>query len=211
MTGIEALAAFTVTAGLITLTPGLDTALVLRTAAVEGGRRALCAGLGVAAGCLAWGLAVALGLGAVLAASELAYTVLRWTGAAYVVWLGIRLIRGAGAGPDVQDAVTGPHTGAPGWFLRGLTTNLLNPKVGVFYVTFLPQFVPAGADVVVFSTLLATVHAVEGIAWFTLLVAATRPLTAALRRPRVTRVLDTVTGGVLLAFGLRLVTGSPRA
>ena len=92
MTLATALALFMVAAGLLTITPGLDTAMVLRTAALESARRAGLAALGVVCGCLAWGAAVALGLGVLLAASETAYTALKWAGAAYLAWLGINLI-----------------------------------------------------------------------------------------------------------------------
>ena len=88
-----ALLAFTAAAALLTVTPGLDTALILRTAASEGPRRAFLAGVGICLGCFGWGLIVALGLGVLLAASTLAYTLLKWAGAAYLVWLGVQLIR----------------------------------------------------------------------------------------------------------------------
>ena len=87
--------------------------------------------------------------------------------------------------------------------MRGCLTNALNPKIGVFYVTFLPQFIPAGADVMRFSLLLAAVHAVLGMLWFGLLVAATRPARW-LSRPAVMRGLDRMTGAVFIAFGLKL-------
>jgi threonine/homoserine/homoserine lactone efflux protein len=214
VTNAEALIAFTLAAGLVTVTPGLDTALVLRTAAVEGGRRAFLAGVGICTGCLAWGLVAAFGLGAVLAASEFAYTSLRWAGAAYLLYLGGRMVfnaQSAGlAGMEVGDGIrTGISPG--GWLVRGFVTNILNPKVGVFYVTFLPQFVPAGAEVMSFSVLLAAIHALEGVLWFALLIAAIRPLTAALRQPRVVRALDRITGGVLIAFGLKLILDARRA
>jgi threonine/homoserine/homoserine lactone efflux protein len=210
MTPVEALLAFTLAATLLTLTPGLDTALVLRTAGVEGSRQALLAGLGVALGCLAWGAAVAVGLGALLAVSELAYTVLRWVGAAYLLWLGVGLLRQARAGLVVE--ADGAPAGAGGrrWLLRGLLTNLLNPKVGVFYVTFLPQFVPAGAPATGFMLLLAGIHAGLGVVWFGALVAATRPLGRVLRRAAVVRAIDRITGGVLIAMGLRLALESRR-
>jgi threonine/homoserine/homoserine lactone efflux protein len=212
VTPTEALVAFALAAGLMTVTPGLDTALVLRTAAVEGGRRAFLAGVGVCAGCLAWGVVAALGLGALLAASEAAYVALRWAGAAYLLWLGARMILGARAGLDTSGPgeASGVATSPAGWFVRGFVTNLLNPKVGVFYVTFLPQFLPAGVDAVSFSVLLAAVHAAEGVLWFTALILATRPIAAAFRRPAVVRTLDRVTGGVLIAFGLRLVLDGRR-
>lgn len=196
----QSLLAFTLAAALLTVTPGLDTALILRTAAAEGARRALAAGLGICLGCLVWGAVVAFGLGALLAASELAYLVLKWVGAAYLVWLGVQLLRSTRTG--LADAP--PPAPGSAWFRRGLLTNLLNPKVGVFYVSFLPQFVPPGAGVAATTLLLAAIHAALGLAWFLLLVAATRPLGQALRRPRVIRALDRATGGIFLLFAARL-------
>ncbi len=92
MTLTAALIAYVAAAGLLTITPGLDTAMVLRTAAAEGPRRAALTALGIGCGCLVWGLAVALGLGVVLAASSALYTAIRWAGAAYLIWLGVNLI-----------------------------------------------------------------------------------------------------------------------
>lgn len=202
MTVVQALTAFTAAAALLTLTPGLDTAMVLRTAAAEGPRRGAAAALGVICGCLCWGVAVALGLGALLAVSSTAYLLLRWTGAAYLVWLGVRLILRPRKRFDLAEPEGAPVSG--GWWRRGLLTNLLNPKVGVFYVSFLPQFTPAGVPTIPFVMLLALIHAVLGLAWFAVLIAATAPLQAWLRRAAVVRWLDRVTGGVFMAFGLKL-------
>jgi threonine/homoserine/homoserine lactone efflux protein len=208
MSVLDALLLFTAAAAVVTVTPGLDTALVLRTAIAEGPRRAMLAGAGVSAGVLTWGVLASVGLGAVLAVSDLAYHGLRIAGAAYLLYLGVRLIvrPRRSAGPDGAAAAAGPASGESGAraFSRGLMTNLLNPKVGVFYVTFLPQFVPAGVDVVGFSTLLAGIHAVEGMLWFAALVVATRPLGRLLARPAVIVALDRLTGGVFVAFGLKL-------
>ena len=204
MTTAHALLAFSAAAGLLTITPGLDTALVLRTAAVDGGRRALLAGVGVCLGCLVWGLAVAVGLGGLLAVSRLAYDGLRVAGALYLIYLGIRLFTRSAPSLELSGMAADP-TRAPSWFARGLLTNLLNPKVGVFYVTFLPQFIPAGASVTSFSMLLAGIHALEGIAWFALLVTATRPLARWLRRPGVAKGLDRATGIVFVGFGAGLL------
>lgn len=203
-----ALLAFSVAALIMTLTPGLDTALVLRTAATEGPRRAFMAGLGICVGCLAWGAAAAFGLGALLAASQFAYEVLRIAGAAYLLYLGAGLLwrarRARAASGPGRPARPQAGVGALGWLRRGCLTNLLNPKVGVFYITFLPQFIPQGADVLGFSLLLAALHAMIGIAWFAVLVAATRPLARWLGRPGVGRGLDAATGVVFVAFGLKL-------
>lgn len=205
MTVAQALLAFTLAAGLLTITPGLDTAIVLRTAAVEGPRRAALAAVGVLLGCLAWGGAVALGLGALLQASALAFEILRWAGAAYLVWLGLGLLLRPRARFDLG-AGEAPAAGRGdlAWLRRGLLTNLLNPKVGVFYISFLPQFLPAGAPAGSFIFGLAAIHAVLGLAWFGLLIGATRPVSGLLRRERVVQGLDRITGGVFLAFAARL-------
>ena len=200
----QSLIAFTIAAALLTVTPGLDTALVLRTAAAEGARRALMAGLGICAGCLAGAWSSRSGLGILLDASELAYTILRWVGARLS-----RLSRDQ-ADPLAPRSDFGLDEGSSdrpsgrGWFWRGLLTNLLNPKVGIFYVSFLPQFIPAGVAVPATTLLLAAIHSALGLAWFAALILATRPIAAALRKPPVVRTLDRLTGGLFLLFGARL-------
>jgi threonine/homoserine/homoserine lactone efflux protein len=201
---LASLTAFTIAAALLTITPGLDTALVLRTATVEGPKHAWAAAIGIVSGVLVWGLVAAAGLGIVLLASEFAYQALQIAGAAYLAYLGCKLLfsrrQPAATAAEVPEAAGS----AWGWFGRGLLTNLLNPKVGLFYVTFMPQFIPAEANVFLFGALLALIHDVLGILWFTLLIAATRPLTGWLRRPAVTLWLDRATGGLFLGFGARL-------
>ena len=194
------LIAYTAAASLLTVTPGLDTALVLRTVATRGARQAALAGIGIAAGCFGWALLVALGLGALLAASQLAYTVLRWIGAAYLVWMGYRMLRYPRR--SLIAAQTDRNQDAA--FTTGLLTNLLNPKVGVFYVSFLPQFVPQGVPAAPYMLLLGAIHAVLGVIWFGCLIAATRPLTRVLQRPRVVESCDRLTGGMFVAFGVGL-------
>lgn len=200
-----ALVAFSIAAALLTITPGLDTALVLRTAAVEGPRRAMFAGTGIVTGVLAWGLIAALGLGAVLAVSEIAFRAVQLAGAAYLIWLGWGMLRAA-IRPEPRGAATVVAPRAPNWFLRGVMTNLLNPKVGVFYVSFLPQFLPTGVPVVPFSILLAGIHAAMGLVFFAAITAATVPFQRALTGRRLPRVLDGITGSVLIFFALRLLT-----
>jgi threonine/homoserine/homoserine lactone efflux protein len=201
MSVTTALIAYLAAATLLTIAPGLDTAIVLRTAAVEGPRRAALAALGVVCGCLAWGVAVALGLGILLAASRLAYVILKWVGAAYLAWLGINLLIRPRTAFDLGVA---PASGGGNWWLRGFLTNLLNPKVGVFYVSFLPQFVPKDVAPAPFIVLLAVIHGLLGALWFAGLIAATAPLRRWLQRTAVVRWLDRLTGVVLLGFGARL-------
>jgi len=203
MTPLQALLAFGLAAGLLTITPGLDTALVLRTAATEGPRRAFAAAMGIGLGCMVWGVAAACGAGALLTASEAAYTALKWAGAAYLLWLGLRMI--ARPREAFEPGILSPTGGgALASMRRGLLTNLLNPKVGVFYISFLPQFVPTGANPATFGVLLAGLHVVMGLLWAGLLIAATAPLAGLLREASVIRWLDRITGGVFIAFGLRL-------
>lgn len=204
MTTAQALIAFALAAGLLTITPGLDTALVLRTAAAEGWRRASAVAVGIGLGCLAWGAAAAFGAGALLVASNTAYTALKWAGAAYLIWLGVNLLRKPRARFEAGAGEAPPAGGLAAALAKGFWNNLLNPKVGVFYVSFLPQFVPAGASPAAFGLLLAAIHVVMGLAWAGGLILATAPIAKALRRPGVVKWLDRATGGVFVAFGLRI-------
>lgn len=190
--------AFLAAAALLTVAPGLDTAFVLRTAAVEGWRSALLGALGILIGCLLWAAAVAVGVGAVIAASEAAYAALRWAGAAYLLYLGVKLIL-TKRRLDLEKTAPADHA-----FSRGLLTNLLNPKVGVFYVSFLPQFVPEGAVVGPYVMFLALVHAAMGAIWFLALIAMTQPLTRFLKRAPVIRAIDRLTGGLFIGFAALL-------
>jgi threonine/homoserine/homoserine lactone efflux protein len=194
------LTAYIAAASLLTVTPGLDTALVLRTAASVGTRRAALTGLGIAAGCFSWAVIVAAGLGAVLAASQLAYTVLKWAGAVYLVWTGFKMLRH----PRREFAAESSSEVPRAAFSTGLLTNLLNPKVGIFYVSFLPQFVPPDVRAAPYMLLLGAIHAGLGLIWFACLIAATRPVARFLRKPAVVRTCDRVTGSMFVAFGIGL-------
>lgn len=202
---LASLLAYLAAATLLTITPGLDTALVLRMATTGSARRAALAGLGIASGCFAWALLVALGLGALLSASRVAYTVLRWIGAGYLFWVGYQMLRRPRRTFQVA-AQNGQRHGAA--FLTGLLTNLLNPKVGIFYVSFLPQFVPPGVVVAPYILLLGALHALLGLIWFLCLIMATQPISRFLRRPAVVQGCDRLTGMVFVAFGLGLALES---
>ena len=213
MTISSSLWSFALVVGLLTLTPGLDTALILRTAALGRRQGAWGVVLGIQAGTLVWGALTSLGVTAVLTASHLAYEVLRWAGAAYLVWMGARMLIGTfrrETAPMPEDSVLEDRvledTVARG-FRQGLTTNLLNPKVGAFYVAVLPQFIPAGAAPLAMGVLLASVHVALGLIWSTVLVAFARVLRERLRTARARRLLDRVTGTVIAAFGVRLALG----
>ena len=199
MTVLSSLGSFAVVVGLLTLTPGMDTALILRTAAVGAPRRAWGVVLGIQSGTLVWGVLTSAGITALLTASRLAYDVVRWAGACYLIWMGLSMLWSA------RRARIEPLTGAeaPGWG-RGFLTNLLNPKMGAFYVALLPQFIPPGAPTFAFGVLLAGVHIVLGTAWSAVLVGLAHRLRAVLRRPAARRVMDRITGTVITGFGVRL-------
>ncbi len=205
MTVIQSLASFVLAAGLLVVTPGLDTALILRTATSDGASQAMKAVLGIVVGCLVWGAATAVGLAALLAASEAAFTAVKWIGTAYLLWLGIGLIRRprrSFEGLPGSRLRMGDHR--LGWFWKGVLQNVLNPKMGIFYISFLPQFVPAGLPPAGYTFLLAAIHGMLGLMWFAALILATRPLVHALRRPVVLATLDRLTGCVFVAFGVNL-------
>ena len=197
----ENLIAFTLAATLLTLTPGIDTVLVLRTAAVEGRRQAFRAALGINAGCLIWGAAVAFGLGALLAVSEFGYNLLKYCGAAYLAWLGLHMLLRPRT--SLAPAQAGGQPGS-NWFLRGLLGNVLNPKVGIFYLYFLPQFIPQGQPLIAWTFGLVGIHVALSLVWAALLIGATQPLGRWLRREAVIRWMDRSTGLIFLLFAARL-------
>jgi len=211
MSPAVALLAFIGAGSILIVTPGPDTALVLRTAAVEGPRRGAYTSAGICFGLLLWGLAAALGISAVLAASHTAYTVLRAVGAAWLVWLGFNIFsrrpHGTAADPGTARIVDGSDAA---WFWRGLLSNVTNPKVGVFFITFLPQFVPASVAVAPWIALLVVIHVVLSVIWLGLLIVATRSVGRVLQRPTVARTLDRITGAVLVSAGLRLAAEGRR-
>ncbi|MFH8493933.1 LysE family translocator [Streptomyces coeruleorubidus] len=216
MITLDAIGTFTLLVGLLTLTPGLDTALVLRTAALGHRRRAWGVVLGIQSGTLVWGTLASLGVTALLTTSHLAYQTLRWAGAAYLVWMGGMMLwatwrrsssesaRTAGAGTEARAGAGDTLLG--GW-RQGTATNLLNPKMGAFYVAVLPNFIPAGTSHLGAGVLLAGVHILLAVAWACALIAFARVLRDRLRRPSARRCLDRVTGTVIAAFGIRLALG----
>jgi threonine/homoserine/homoserine lactone efflux protein len=200
----SAVVGFALVALLLTLTPGLDTALVLRSALTKRRRDAAATGAGIVAGLFVWGAAAAVGVSALLAASHLAYDVLRYAGAAYLLWFGLRLLVRAVRGTAGVDAGAPVQVSAWRAARQGLTTNLLNPKVGVFYAALLPQFIPPQDNPLAVGVLLAAVHGLITVVWFAVLITLASVLGRWLRRPATVRTIDGVTGTALLGFGLKL-------
>ena len=197
---LVSLTTFTLAAVLIVLLPGPDTLVVVRNL-VRGGRRvAARTVLGVLSGLVVWVVTAALGLSAVLRASHDAYVGLRVLGAAYLIYLGVRSLRSRGAG-----AGTGPNRRFIGsGYSAGLRTDLLNPKVGVFFVTFLPGFVPHGYSVAWSSLLFGGIFVALTAVYFAILLIASGPVTRWLANSALRRRMDRCTGLILIGFGLRL-------
>ncbi|MEW1839084.1 LysE family translocator [Nonomuraea angiospora] len=191
---------FALVVALLTLTPGLDTALVLRTSLLAGRRAAWGVTLGIQLGTLTWGVVTAAGLSALLAASRLGYEILRWAGVAYLLWMGLRMLLAKAAPHEEPEQAVRFGAG----FRRGLVTNLLNPKVGAFYVAMLPHFIPDGAPHAAMGLLLAGVHVAEGLLWSAALIGFASLVSGFLRTPAVRRFLDRLTGVVIVGFGIRL-------
>jgi threonine/homoserine/homoserine lactone efflux protein len=209
MTVPQALLSFALVAGLLTIIPGLDTSLVLRSSLVRGRAYAFGAAGGILTGSLIWGVAAATGASALLAASELAYDLLTWAGAAYMIGLGARMIWQSFQPQKAQDAgavVEPSKRSVGGAWLVGTGTNLLNPKVGVFYLATIPQFIPAGTSPLLMGLLLAAVHCLLGLAWFTIIIFGTGFTARWVRNTRAVRIIDRITGGVMIAFGGKLAT-----
>ncbi|MDQ4215865.1 LysE family translocator [Microbacterium capsulatum] len=204
MTLGQAVLSFALVVGLLTILPGLDTALVIRGTVTRSRRYGFAALLGIQVGTLIWGAAAASGAAALLAASEAAYTVLCYAGAAYLAGMGIAMIvKTFRRGQDPEVVAVQRANGRSG-FLLGLVTNLTNPKVGVFYMATIPQFVPAGQSPLFVGMLLAGVHCLLGLVWLGLIILGANRLAPRLRSARVIRWIDRGTGGVLVLFGARL-------
>ena len=202
-----AVSTFAVAAALIVLLPGPDTLVMIR-GLVRGGRsRGIATACGILTGLAVWVSAAALGLSALVEASSIGYDVLRIAGAVYLIWLGVQSLllrrdraaaQAAGEQPLAGRGLFGSGFGA------GLLTDLLNPKVGVFFVSFLPGFVPDGASVGWSTLLFGAIFIAETALYCTVLVLLAGRVTAWMNAPKTRRRLDTATGSVLIAFGIRL-------
>jgi threonine/homoserine/homoserine lactone efflux protein len=194
--------AFIGIAALLTILPGADMALVAKVTLLDGRRAAFFTSLGICAGLPMHATASALGLSLILATSAEAFTLVKFAGAAYLAYLGIRTIRDS-LRPVVDPLVTAPPArGKRAAFAQGFLSNVLNPKVALFYLTFLPQFISPGDNVLAKSLLLAGIHAVLGLVWLPLYAYAIDRLSALLRGAR--RWLERLSGAALIGLGLRL-------
>lgn len=199
--------AFLGIAGLLTIIPGADTGLVTKNAITRGRTAAFFTTFGICLGCLCHATASALGLSVVLRESARAYEWVKLTGAGYLVYIGARALWAACKPYGVEQSVAFRAEQRRGvWFsfFEGMLTNLLNPKVAIFYLTFLPQFIAPGENVLRKSLFLASIHVLMGLVWLCTYAMLLDRMSAVLTRPSVKRKLEAFTGAVLVAFGLRL-------
>ena len=203
----EAVFQFALVAALLTVIPGMDTVLVLRTAISRGHGSAFATAAGICTGTVFWGVAAALGASALLAASETAFTALKMAGACYMAWLAVSmLVRSFRKGTVVDTAISARQHGARTAWLSGITTSLLNPKVGVFYMAMIPQFLPPDASPLLMGILLPLVHNIEGMAWFSIIILATHHARRWLQSDAVSKATDRIACAVLLAFAAKIAT-----
>jgi threonine/homoserine/homoserine lactone efflux protein len=204
--------AFAGIAAVLTITPGADMALVAKNVFTRGKQSSFATTAGICSGLFVHATASALGLSAILAESARAFEVVKWAGAVYLFYLGVRaLLRAA---KSTASAVENPARAAKtmgrikiGWwgsYAEGLLTNLLNPKVALFYLTFLPQFIAPGDPVLPISLLLAGLHVAMSLVWLIAYAGALQKLNATMTRSGVRRGIEAVTGGLLMALGVRL-------
>jgi threonine/homoserine/homoserine lactone efflux protein len=198
--------AFVVISLLLAIAPGPDTALATRNALVGGRHAALFTVLGVATGLLVWTVAASVGIAALIQASEPAFLALKVIGSLYLMYLGIQALRAAFSRSGPRDL---PHEIAHRIrprvaFRQGLLCNLGNPKVAIFFTSFLPQFAAGDHPSFLSLLLLALTFCAIGLSWLTIYSLGIARAGDFLRRPRVRRVIEGLTGTVLIGFGIRL-------
>jgi RhtB (resistance to homoserine/threonine) family protein len=202
--------AFAGIAALLVITPGADMALVAKNGLAQGRRAALATAFGVNLGGVIWTLAAALGVAAFVRSSATAFNTLRVAGAIYLFYLGLQAIWGSRHRGERQEPMDLPYArtrpGGRAAFRQGVVSNLLNPKIAVFYTSLIPQFVAPGQSIFTRSLLLGGLMNLMAIIWLSSYACLVARASAVLRRPRIRRWLDRLTGAVLIAFGLRLAT-----
>jgi threonine/homoserine/homoserine lactone efflux protein len=197
---ISTLISFLGVAVLLSLLPGPATALVVRSAAVHGRREAFHTVLGNSTGILFWALASVLGISALVAASEAAFAVLKIAGAVVLVYLGVQALRGGSV-----ESVPKPARTA---YAQGLLTSGANPKLAVFFIALLPQFVPDGAPVLAWTLAMAAILIAVDLVYFTALAWVVSRAKRTLVGSRLARRVEQLTGAVMIALGVRVALES---
>lgn len=201
--GIQHFGAFLLACIALNLTPGLDTFYILARSGREGRAVGVAAALGIVSGCVVHTLAAVLGISAILMTSALAFSALKYLGAAYLVWIGLRMLLSR----EQQRQPTATRgMGVAAAFRQGMLTNVLNPKVALFYLAFLPQFVSVQAAHPQLALLVLGLSFIgTGLTWAMVLALLGAHIHRQLqRRPRLGLWMDRICGGVLLGFGVKL-------
>jgi RhtB (resistance to homoserine/threonine) family protein len=207
--GAVQLGPFLAVAAIVVITPGVDMALVTRNALVHGRGAALMTAVGINVGILFWLTAAALGLAAVVATSASAFAVIKLAGALYLIYLGVQALRSARAQRQADQARERAAPSGRRAFRQGLVSNLLNPKIAVFFTGLLPQFVGTHGSAGELL-LLGLLFNAMGLCWLLCYAAAAARGRDVLVRPRVKRTLDRISGLVLIGLGARLALDSRR-
>ena len=197
--------AFLLAAVVLTATPGPDNLMVLSVGMSKGRRSGIAFGLGCALGCLSHTLLAVIGVGALIAASPMAFTLLKWAGGAYLIWLGIQALRHAGAVRIASDQAVAESLRR--YFAKGLFANAINPKVVLFFLSFLPQFVDTSRGGMQWQLgLLGLLFTAQAAVLFGLLGYFSGGIGTWLnRKPSVGQWLDRLAGTVFIALGLRMI------
>ena len=201
--------AFLGVSAIVIITPGQDTALTIRNTLLGGRRSGILTAVGVSGGQAVWALATSAGVAAVLQASEPAFVALRLGGAAYLMFLGTQALWAAVHG-DRANEMAGPlhkvRLRPPTALRQGVTSNLTNPKMAVFFPSLLPQFVSASGTSFVALLALGLAFSLMTLSWLTVYAFVVARAGDLLRRSGVRRFVEGVTGAVLVAFGVRVAT-----
>jgi threonine/homoserine/homoserine lactone efflux protein len=201
---VESAAAFLAVSAVVIVTPGQDTALTIRNAVAGGRRGGVFTALGVAAGQATWTLAASAGVAAVLTASEPVFDALRLAGAAYLIFLGLQALRDAvtARSSHVERATERRRLHPRAAFRQGVVSNLANPKMAVFFTSLLPQFATSFAGLLAFGLVFCALT----FAWLSAYAVVIAKAGDIMRRRTIRRMVDAVTGVVLVAFGARLAS-----
>ena len=206
MLTLSQITAFIIPVTLLTMTPGVDTLLVIRNSNRGGWRDGAVSSIGICSGLFVHAFVSAVGISLILLQSSLAFSLLKFVGAGYLIWLGIVSLRSAAL---QQELLQVQKSAASDFLLRrsfveGLLSNVLNPKTIVFYMAFLPQFIDPAASALQQSLLLAALHFVIAMLYQTMLALLVERAGYWLRSPRVRRSFDGLTGSIMLLFGVKL-------
>ncbi|MCW8334067.1 LysE family translocator [Vibrio sp. SCSIO 43135] len=205
---IQNFEAFIIAITILTLTPGLDTALVIRNTSRGGFVDGAVTSVGICSGLFVHALFSAIGISAILAQSAELFNVIKWIGAAYLIWLGLSSLRTtlkSSSGLTIQEG--SQHTFSGRRSMReGFLSNVLNPKTAVFYLAFLPQFIDPAGSALMQSMFMAGLHFVIAMLWQCGLAGALNKAKSLLNNGSFMRWMEGTTGAVLVLLGVKLMT-----